>query len=51
MAWLIGIILVAMALFSIVGVMFMVMREKHDETEEWYIPPAPGTQPQPDDSE
>ena len=49
MAWLVGIILVGVALFSIVGVMYMVLRE-HQETEEWYVPPAPGSQPEPDEN-
>lgn len=44
MPWLVGIILVSMALFSIGAVLFVVMREKH-EHEEWYIPPAPGSEP------
>jgi hypothetical protein len=43
MELLIGVILVAMALFSVGGVLFVVMREKH-EHEEWYIPPAPGSE-------
>jgi hypothetical protein len=49
MAGLVGVILVGMALFSIVGVMFMIVREKH-EHEEWYQPgntaaAAPGVTP------
>lgn len=44
MPLLIGIILVGMALFSIGGVLFVVMREHH-EPEEWYIPPTPGSEP------
>jgi hypothetical protein len=44
MPWLIGIILVAMAIISIGTVLIIVMREKH-EHEEWYIPPAPGSEP------
>jgi hypothetical protein len=31
-----------MAAASIIGVMVMVMRE-HQETEEWYVPPKPGS--------
>ncbi len=50
MPLLIGIILVGMALFSIVAVMVIVMREHH-EHEEWYIPPAPGSQPTPEEGE
>lgn len=39
-AWVIGIILVGMALFSIVAVMYVVMRERH-EHEEHYDPSKP----------
>jgi hypothetical protein len=47
MAWLVGFLLVSMALFSIGGVLFMVLREHH-EPEEHYIPSAPGSSPLPD---
>ena len=50
MPWVIGILLVGMALFSIVGVLWFVMREHH-ETEEWYVPPAPGSQPTSEEGE
>lgn len=46
-AWVIGIILVGVAAFSIVGVMVVVLRE-HQEHEEWYDPSAPENQPKPD---
>ena len=39
----IGFILIGMGLFSVGGVLFMVMRE-HDEPEEWYIPPSANAQ-------
>jgi hypothetical protein len=46
-AWVVGIILVAMAALSIVGVMYMVMREHHGEADEWYDPNKPeSTEPQ-----
>lgn len=47
-AWAIGIILVGVAAFSIVGVMYVVLREHHGEAEEWYNPSAPENQPKPD---
>ena len=36
----IGFILIAMGLFAVGGTLYMVTRE-HQETEEWYVPPAP----------
>ncbi len=36
----IGFILVLMAAFAVGGTLYMVVREKHEAPEEWYIPPA-----------
>ena len=36
----IGFILIAMGLFSVGGVLYMVMREPHEPQEEWYVPPS-----------
>ncbi|MBE2268056.1 MAG: hypothetical protein IAE80_07465 [Anaerolinea sp.] len=38
---LVGIMLIVIAAASIIGVMYIVLQEKH-EHEEHYIPPAPG---------
>ncbi|MFN8448732.1 MAG: LapA family protein [Anaerolineae bacterium] len=38
---LVGWILIIMAAGSVIGVLFMVMRE-HVETEEYYVPPSGG---------
>jgi hypothetical protein len=43
MEFLIGVILVALALFSVVGVMYFVLTEKM-EHEEYFIPP-PASEP------
>jgi hypothetical protein len=36
----IGFILIAMAFFSVAGVLFMVVREHQEPPEEWFVPPS-----------
>lgn len=47
---LVGWVLVIMAAFSVIGVLFMVLRE-HPEHEEAYTPPQPGTATEPQKAE
>ena len=41
----IGFVLIAMGLFAVGGTLYMVIREPHEEQEEWYVPPGPGEAP------